>query len=43
VKAIDESERPETVASAIEFILEGLHLNRRLNRSRVAGKTVYRR
>jgi magnesium chelatase subunit I len=43
VKTIEESERPEVVASAIEFILEGLHLNRRLNRSRVAGKTVYRR
>jgi magnesium chelatase subunit I len=34
---------PATIASAIEFILEGLHLNRRLNKDEVAGKTRYRR
>ena len=43
VKTIDDSERPETVASAVEFILEGLHLNKRLNRSRLEGRTIYRR
>ena len=43
VKIIDDSERPETIASAVEFILEGLHLSKRLNRSRVEGKTIYRR
>jgi magnesium chelatase subunit I len=43
VKIVDDSERPETVASAVEFILEGLHLNKRLNKSRLEGKTVYRR
>jgi magnesium chelatase subunit I len=32
---------PET-ASAVEFILEGLHLNKRLNKDRVGGKTQYR-
>lgn len=34
---------PATVASAVEFILEGLHLNRKLNKDRVAGKLRYRR
>jgi magnesium chelatase subunit I len=34
---------PATVASAIEFILEGLHLNKRLNKDEVAGQTRYRR
>ena len=32
-----------TVASSIEFILEALHLNRRLNKDEVGGKTRYRR
>jgi magnesium chelatase subunit I len=30
------------VAAAVEFILEGLHLNKRLNKDRVGGKTQYR-
>jgi magnesium chelatase subunit I len=34
---------PATVASAVEFILEGLHLNRRLNKDEIAGQTRYRR
>ena len=34
---------PAVVASAIEFILEGLHLSRKLNKDRTAGKTRYRR
>lgn len=34
---------PATVASAVEFILEGLHLNKRLNKDEVAGQTRYRR
>jgi len=42
VKLIENSENPEAVAAAIEFILEGLHLSKRLNRSRIEGKTVYR-
>ena len=33
---------PEATASAMEFILEGLHLNRRLNREVVGGKYLYR-
>ena len=34
---------PATVAAAIEFILEGLHVNKRLNKDEVAGQTRYRR
>ncbi|MBI4201443.1 MAG: magnesium chelatase, partial [Chloroflexi bacterium] len=33
---------PEEMASALEFILEGLHLNRRLNRDKVEGRYRYR-
>ncbi len=35
------ADSPE-VASAIEFVLEGLHLNRRLNRDQIAGGFRYR-
>jgi magnesium chelatase subunit I len=45
-KAIDRLHgrgNPATIASSIEFILEGLHLNRRLNKDEVGGKTRYRR
>ncbi len=31
------------LASAVEFVLEGLHLARRINKDRVGGGTVYRR
>ena len=34
---------PATVASAVEFILEGLHLNKRLNKDEVEGQARYRR
>ncbi|HEU0003182.1 MAG TPA: sigma 54-interacting transcriptional regulator [Ktedonobacteraceae bacterium] len=34
---------PASIASSVEFILEGLHLNRRLNKDEVNGKTRYRR
>lgn len=34
---------PATVASAVEFILEGLHLNRRLNKDEVDGRNRYHR
>ncbi len=33
---------PATIASAVEFILEGLHVNKRLNKERLPGKVVYR-
>ncbi len=45
-KAIDKLNghgSPSSVASSVEFILEGLHLNRRLNKDQVNGKTRYRR
>jgi magnesium chelatase subunit I len=45
-KAIDKLHargNPATIASAVEFILEGLHLNRRLNKDELGGKTRYRR
>ncbi|OGO30191.1 MAG: magnesium chelatase [Chloroflexi bacterium RBG_16_56_11] len=43
VKKMNDSDKPEIVASITEFILEGLHLNKRLNKSRVDGKTLYRK
>ena len=42
VKVVNKSERPEAIASVVEFILEGLHLNKRLNKVKVAGKAVYK-
>lgn len=41
--ATDGAEEPAVVASAVEFLLEGLHLSRRLNKDRVPGGTVYHR
>jgi magnesium chelatase subunit I len=34
---------PAIIASATEFILEGLHLNRKLNKDRTSGQARYRR
>ncbi len=42
VQVVCKSERPEAIASATEFVLEGLHANKRLNKSVQDGKTVYR-
>lgn len=42
VKVVSDSERPEMIASAAEFVLEGLHVNKRLNKSTQDGTTVYR-
>ena len=39
----DGAEDPAVVASAVEFLLEGLHLARRLNKDRIPGGTVYHR
>ena len=39
----DSAESPAVVASAVEFILEGLHLQRKVNKDRAASGTVYRR
>ena len=43
VKKLTDDQRPEVVASAVEFILEGLHLNRRLNCERTEAGSIYRR
>ena len=34
--------KPSEKASAVEFVLEGLHLNKRLNKDRMAGRAQYR-
>ncbi len=39
----DGAEEPAVIASAVEFLLEGLHLARRLNKERIAGGTIYHR
>jgi magnesium chelatase subunit I len=41
IKRLNGSESPATVASALEFILEGLHLNKKLNKKVVAGEISY--
>jgi magnesium chelatase subunit I len=41
VKKMTDTETPEILASIMEFIFEGLHLNKRLNKTKVEGKTVY--
>jgi len=33
---------PAEIASAVEFVLEGLHLNRKLNKDKVTGRAQYR-
>jgi len=43
VKQLTSDERAEVVASAVDFILEGLHLNRRLNCERTSAGNLYRR
>jgi magnesium chelatase subunit I len=39
----DGAREPAVTASAVEFLLEGLHLARRLNKERVAGVSIYHR
>ena len=43
VARLDAGESPAGIASAIEFVLEGLHLNRRLNKERRGGGIRYAR
>jgi magnesium chelatase subunit I len=43
VRILNIPESLEAVASAVEFILEGLHLNRKLNKAESKGKSIYRR
>jgi magnesium chelatase subunit I len=42
VEQLGAQGNPALVASTIEFALEGLHLNRKLNKDRVGGKFRYR-
>ena len=42
VRKLSADENPATVASTVEFILEGLHLSRKLNKDKVAGGAQYR-
>ena len=35
-------ESPAAIASAVEFVLEGLHLSKRLNKDATVGKATYR-
>ena len=39
---LEVGETPAGVASAVEFVLEGLHLSKRLNKDAVGGKAAYR-
>jgi magnesium chelatase subunit I len=42
VAKVEEKPTPGTTASVVEFILEGLHLNKRLNKDRTGPKVQYR-
>jgi magnesium chelatase subunit I len=39
---IDDDESPAAVASAVEFVLEGLHLSKRLNKDALGARATYR-
>jgi magnesium chelatase subunit I len=43
IGALDVGESPAGIASGVEFVLEGLHLNRRLNKERRGGGVRYAR
>ena len=43
VRKLTKDKRPEVIASAVEFILEGLHLSRKLNCDRSGEAAVYKR
>ena len=42
VRELAAGESPAAVASAVEFVLEGLHLSRRLNKEAVGARATYR-
>jgi magnesium chelatase subunit I len=41
-KLVEGDESPAAIASAVEFVLEGLHLAKRLNKDAAGGRAVYR-
>ena len=43
IEKLDVGGNPAAVASAVEFVLEGLHLNRKLNKDATADTATYRR
>jgi magnesium chelatase subunit I len=43
VRGLGADGSPALIASGVEFVLEGLHLNRRLNKDRSVGGSRYRR
>ncbi len=42
IDVLDIEQTPPQIASAIEFILEGLHLCNKLNKEKVGGRIVYK-
>ncbi len=40
--SVSTYENAEHIASAVEFVLEGLHLSKRLNKDAVGGRAQYR-
>jgi magnesium chelatase subunit I len=42
VRTLTDDESPAAVASAVEFVLEGLHLSKRLNKDAVGARATYR-
>ena len=42
MERLEAGDNPAAIASALEFILEGLHLNRRLNKDKIEGRALYR-
>ena len=42
IKKLGGQGNPAQIASSIELVLEGLHLNRKLNKDRTAGRMRYR-
>jgi magnesium chelatase subunit I len=41
IKTLAISESPELMASATEFVLEGLHLHQKLNKEMEGGRVTY--
>jgi magnesium chelatase subunit I len=42
IKGLEIGDRPALIASAAEFVLEGLHLHQKLNKEREGGRYTYR-
>ncbi len=42
LRRLEAGENPAEIAAAMEFILEGLHLNKKLNKARSGGRALFR-